>query len=527
MPNVVDVLVERYELRESLASDDSGDVYRGWDRRQRREVLVRAYAAARLPAGALRRYKTAIEAAKKAPHPVVTLPLDLCLGDARPFAVFEPPAGEGLEAFLARAGVFAWGRALELVGRCAEGLAAVTAATGVFHGALNITSIRISSDGQPHIVDLGAAELGVSPLPPRSGKLFVEYRAPEQLDGSRGSARSDIYTLGVLLFEMMTGIHPFSGTSAFMASHAAALAPLPALQTAAPGMPVAVVKTVQQFFDRALARDPEGRFGDMGEMARALDLVRRTIGSPVAPTTGRPTRGIDAPPASPAAPRVIDDPTTMLRISQPKAHQKRPELSERRARVAAFASRAPGPVSPVVSVAAVVVDEPAEDATLVEHPSPRRTPAAPREESPVDRTEVVERRRPLAATRAAPVVFEEPETMVRTGTPAGARPQMSTGIDGADERTEMFAVSPPVVRIGPAIPDRTLILPNDEPEPQHQALEPTRAVKAVAAVPPEESTALNDVQNPRFERPRQGLIVAYVVAAMFVIVGIVVMLLQY
>lgn len=528
MPNVADVLIERYELRESLASDDSGEVFRAWDRRQRREVFVQTYQPARLPAGALRRYKAAIDAARRAPHPAVTLPLELCLGDARPFAAFEPPTGEDLEAFMARVGVVAWGRALELVGRCAEGLATVTAATGVFHGALHLASIRISADGQPHIVDLGAAELGVSPVLPRGGKIFVEYRAPEQLDGSRGSARSDIYTLGVLLFELLTAIHPFSGTSAFLATHAAALGPLPSLQTAAPGMSVTLVKTVQQFLDRALARDPQARFADMGQMARALDLVRRVIGSPVAPATGRPARGIDAPPASPAAPRVIEDPTTMLQISQPKVHPKRPGAPERRARVAAFANPASSPVPPPASVAvAVVASKPPDEATREERPSPRRSHPAPREEAPVDRTEVVERRRPLAAAKPAPVSFEEPHTLVRTRTPPIARPQISADIDPTEEHTEVLPVSPvPEVQAGPVTSDRTLLLPNEEPEPERRALEPTRAVLITDAPLAEERTAIHDNHVPQVVASRRDLTMVYIAGAILVLVVLLVVLLR-
>jgi len=531
MPDIIDVLGERYELRESLSSGDSGDVFRAWDRRQRREVLIRTYVAARLPAGALRRYKAAIDAARQAPHPAVRLPLELRLAEARPFVAFEPPTGEDLETLLIRMGAVAWGRALEVLGRCADALATVTAATGVFHGALTPASIRISADGEPQITDLGRAELGVQPLSPRGGKIFVEYRAPEQLDGSRGSARSDVYTLGILLFEMMTGIHPFSGPSAFMATHAAALAPIPSLQTAASGMPFAVVKTVQKFFDRALARDPQERFGDMGEMARALDLVRRAIGSPVAPR-GRPARSVEQEPQPASQPtlRAIEDPTTMMRLSLPKALQKRLEAPERRAKVAAFSRQASNPAPAPVSLAnavATVPDEPMEDEKQVERLSPQRAQTAHREEPPVDRTEVMERRPLPAAVKAAPVPFEEPHTLVMTRTISPGRPKMSADVGGIEEHTELFSVSAvPTAQAGQATSDRTLILPHEETEPENQALEPTRAMMAPTVPLSEERTALHATEEARPSTSRRTLTIVYIVSATLAIVGLLGMLLR-
>ncbi len=541
MPDVADVLAGRYELRERRPSSGPLEVFLAWDKRERRDVVIKTYVAARLPAGAIQRYKAAINAARKAPHPAVILPIELATGDGPPFAVFEPLTGEDLEALRARLGDFAWARAFELVARCAKALATVTAATGIFHGALKPANIWISASGEAQLLDLGAAELGVQPVPPRDGKLFVEYRAPEQLDGSRGSARSDIYTLGVLLFEMLTGSHPFSGSSAFMATHAAALAPLPTLQAAATGVPATAVKTAQQLLARALARDPQERFADMAEMARALDLARRTIGSPVA----RPTEGpapVSAPdPTPPAALKAIEDPTTMMRIPIVRMDRNVPPASAKRAKVSVFESPPSSPIAshPVVAAAAPIAEATASERTevqvRVERPLTERVrAAAPCEELSVDRTEVLERRPLLPVpAKAAAVPHEEPHTMVMKRATTLPAVEVTLPLDlklpgtitNDDAPTEVVPRSSPLLRVlsqpRGSNTDTTLVLPHEGPLPEGRVSKPK--AQLLAGAPTHEKTLLNiSPKNPSWGS-RTMLITFNIFCAILVILGLILM----
>lgn len=542
MPNVADVLAGRYELRAQIPSSGPVEVFLAWDKRERREVVIKTYVAARLPAGAIQRYKAAINAARRAPHPAVTLPLELSIGHGLPFAVFAPLTGEDLETLRARVGVFAWGRAFELVARWAEALATVTAGTSVFHGALKPANLWISASGEAQILDLAAAELGVQPVPPRDGKIFVEYRAPEQLDGSRGSAKSDIYTLGVLLFEMLTGSHPFSGTTAFMATHAAALAPLPTLQAASTGVPATVVKTAQQLLARALARDPQERFADMGEMARALDLARRTIGSPVARPTEVPVLVSAPDPAAvnPTTPKGIEDPTTMLRVPIVRMNRNVPPASANRAKVRVFETprTRPIPSPPIVADAAPIAEAPASERTEVDVRVERSLPgsgrpATPREELPVDRTEVLERRPPASerAREAAAVPHEEPHTLViKQATSLPARevtlpldPKFPGVIARDDEPTQQGPRSSPVLRVVHQVSggntDTTLVLPH-EPASQASGMK----IGVAASTPPEEGTLYikqhtSSTQSPSISRT--ALIAINVACAILAILGLI------
>ena len=123
--------------------------------------------------------------------------------------------------------------------------------------------------------------LGTQPVPPRADGTLVEYRAPEQVEGAPGDARSDVFSLGVLLFELVGGVHPLAAPSAFKLRHRVLLQPAPRLSEHAQGV------TLPRFLDdvlaRALARRPEDRFAAVDELGRTLRMLQR---QPAALVTG-------------------------------------------------------------------------------------------------------------------------------------------------------------------------------------------------------------------------------------------------
>lgn len=298
-------LAGRYEPRSRIGAH----TLRAWDPRRRCEVFIKEMFAAAGPE-ALARYASAIAVAKQAGLPALVLPLEVVRdGAGAPFAVFEALAGRNLEAL--RTGALMWARAAEVVCRCAEALASATRATGVAHRDLRPDNIWFGEDGALLLLGFGAAELGVRPVGARGDGLFVEYRAPEQIEGGAGDARSDVFALGVLLFELTTGVHPFAGPSAFKVTHNVLLRPPPTLASAVTGMPAAAVREADAVLAKALARRPEDRFADAGALLRALEAARRSIGAPahkvVAP----------APVLAPAKPAPVadsEDLTTMLSL---------------------------------------------------------------------------------------------------------------------------------------------------------------------------------------------------------------------
>lgn len=361
--NVGDTLEGRYELRESLGGGGLGQVFRAWDTRLRRELTVKVLAPGRCPADALRRFSTLVTTAAGARHPGV-VPVQLTAG-AAPLVVSEALRGEHLGALGARLGPVPWNRAIELIHACADILSALAVATGSAHRALKPSNVWIAEDNVVRILDFGIAELGVQPAPPRADGTHVDYRAPEQIEGAPGDAASDVFTLGVLLFELLTGVHPFSGATAFQASRKILIGPAPRPAELAPGVPVPA--QIDALLARALARAPSDRIKNTADMATQLAQVRRSPG--VLPTITAPVPA-DSPDegtqALPAA-EYEEDPTTALSV---------PKL---RALLAPPKPEPPSPPEPAVSEAAELPQpEPAlpplEDRTLALSPLPAQSP---------------------------------------------------------------------------------------------------------------------------------------------------------
>jgi serine/threonine protein kinase len=163
------------------------------------------------------------------------------------------------------------GRALELTGQLAEGLAAVHAC-GRLHRDLKPDNVLLGDDGRPRLVDFGlAAELASAELASISGTL--PYMAPEQARGEaeRIDARTDVYGLGAVLYELLTGRPPHQGASweeQWRAACAGDVVPPRQLNRRVP-------RAVNDLCLRCLAKDPTQRFSSASELAGAVRRLRR------------------------------------------------------------------------------------------------------------------------------------------------------------------------------------------------------------------------------------------------------------
>ena len=434
---VSDIIARRYELRAALGGGGLGLVFRAFDDKELREVAVKVLDPARCPADAVRRHDSLALAAARARHPAIAAQRVQAAADgAPPLVVGELEEGEDLDALRARASPLPWQRACEIVGTCAEALAVLATATGAAHRALKPGNIRVRADGAVRLLDFGVAELGVQAVPAR-GELYVEYRAPEQLEGAPGDVRSDVFTLGVLLFELVTGVHPFSGASTFKVMHKVLLQPAPRPSELDP--PRAVPATLEALLARALARRPADRFADAAEMGRVLALVRRASAAELAPAVARrPVVAAvdDGPDSTATSMAVAEEPSTILR-GLPGVEPPAATPAVKPAAVAPAVAVAPA-AAPEVAV--VAPPRAAPRLELARAPAPISTaPADPPLLAAVDSTEVV----PLdeSRRRAAPVaaaVDEDPSTVVvRMGdAPAGERTEILAGISAGAEDSQ-------------------------------------------------------------------------------------------
>lgn len=273
-----ETLAGRFELTSMLGRGTRGEVFAARDLRTRRAVAVKVFDPARASSDGFSAMTRLLQAASRVAHPAVALPrIHSALLERTPFVVGDLIEGDDLAA-LATRGPLPWQRALDIMLACCDGLTALATATGAAHRALKPGNLRLASDGSIHVLDFGVAELGVLPVEPRADGSVVEYRAPEQLGAAPGDGSSDVFAIGVLLFELIAGVHPYSGLTAFKVGHKLLTQKCaPKLSESVPR--IAIPSQVETLVLRALARSPGDRFKDPAEFSQHLALVRRSPGT--------------------------------------------------------------------------------------------------------------------------------------------------------------------------------------------------------------------------------------------------------
>jgi len=217
-----------YEVLAPLGAGGMGEVYRARDPRLGRDVAIKV-----LPESfskdpdRLRRFEHEARAAGILSHPNITAVFDVGSQDGAPYVVSELLSGESLQAALA-GGRFSTRRALDYAIQLAHGLAAAHD-KGIVHRDLKPANVFVTRDGRVKILDFGLAKLTQPKIgaPPEAASVpsttqtgpgavlgTLGYMAPEQVRGGVADARSDIFSFGAILYEMLSGKRAFQGDSA-------------------------------------------------------------------------------------------------------------------------------------------------------------------------------------------------------------------------------------------------------------------------------------------------------------------------
>src|SRR5580698_8462634 len=260
------LLAERYRIIAKLGQGGMGEVYRADDL-----VLGQAVALKFLPREAtnnpqaLDRFRNEVRIARQVSHPNVCRVYDLGEIDGSLYLSMEYVDGEDLGVLLRRIGRLPEAKALEISRKLCAGLAAAHE-KGVLHRDLKPGNIMLDSHGQVLITDFGLAALAgqVEGAEVRNGT--PAYMAPEQLDGKEVTVRSEIYSLGLVLYEIFTGKRPFES---------ATLADLIRTRNeSSPASPSTLVHdldaAVERVILRCLERDPAARPSSALAVAAAL-----------------------------------------------------------------------------------------------------------------------------------------------------------------------------------------------------------------------------------------------------------------
>jgi Tol biopolymer transport system component len=276
-----------YRIDALIGAGGMGQVYRAHDSRIGRDVAIKVlpaeYAA---DAERLRRFEQESRATGALNHPNILTLYDVGTADGQPYLVMELLDGETLRDRIGR-GALSSVRACEIAAGVARGLSAAHA-KGVVHRDLTPETIMITRDGRVKVLDFGIAKLRATDVAPdgltSAAPLHTApqvvmgtagYMAPEQVRGLPADERADLFALGVIMFELLTGRRAFDRDSQVGTLNAILHDdPPPLVNPAAP-----VPQVVERIVRRCLEKDPDARFQSARDLAFALDNTPGTASS--------------------------------------------------------------------------------------------------------------------------------------------------------------------------------------------------------------------------------------------------------
>jgi len=292
---MVGTRLSRYRILEQIGAGGMGVVYRAHDERLQRDVAIKVLSPGWLADEEARhRFRREALALSRLSHPGIAVIHDFDRHENTDFLVMEFIRGMTLDRRVAD-GALPADEVVSIAIQAAEALACAHE-LGVVHRDLKPANLLITPEGRVKVLDFGLARLldpaalpGVSAMltDARSTVGTLAYMAPEVLGGGTADARSDLYSLGVVMYEMTTGRRPFGGGTALALMYEVLNATPPAPRELNTDVPAALEAVML----RAMERDPERRFASAADLMREL----RAISGPAGSTAGREASPAGAP----------------------------------------------------------------------------------------------------------------------------------------------------------------------------------------------------------------------------------------
>jgi serine/threonine protein kinase len=266
---------DHFQIRGHIAQGGMSDIYRAYDLLSGKEVALKIPDKSIIGDPAqYERFQRELEVMRTLDHPAIQKGLGSGRFNNTPYLVTELVGGESMRELVKRSAPLDPAAAVSLTRKIADGLAHCHD-HDIIHRDVKPENILIGEDGQPVILDFGLAltkgshRVTYANLSNTAGT--PDYMSPEQIEGQRGDRRSDLYALGVIFFELLTGKPPFSGDNplAVMAQHLQGA--VPRLDKIQPGVTPQVAAVVA----RCLRRDPDDRYPDMRALIHDLDNLEQ------------------------------------------------------------------------------------------------------------------------------------------------------------------------------------------------------------------------------------------------------------
>ena len=313
------VLSGRYRLISLQGQGGMASVYQAYDLTLERTVAIKVLRP-EYDAGDVFRHEA--RAIAKLPHPNIVTVFDIGQHNGTNYIVMEFVKGQDLKQWIQAEAPFYIGRAVDIIVQVCEAVG-FAHEQGIVHCDLKPQNVLVLPNGQIKVADFGIAHMrsnaGARPSSKAWGTPY--YAAPEQISGQPLTPASDVYAIGIMLYEMLTGKLPFEGQSAVDIARQHALDAPPPIQRYNPRVP----QTIVQILDRALAKEPAKRFPTAKQLGRLLAAYRQrgnAITQPLQPiATPIQPEATESVQAQPKRPSPQHAPTTSVPIPaiQPQA----------------------------------------------------------------------------------------------------------------------------------------------------------------------------------------------------------------
>jgi eukaryotic-like serine/threonine-protein kinase len=288
------VLSGRYRLEAKLGSGGMSTVYLACDQTLDRSVAVKVmHREMSEQADQLERFRQEARAVAKLSHPNVVSVIDAGEDGGHPYIVFEYVEGETLKQRINREGALDPQDAIAYAIEVARGLS-VAHARNMVHRDIKPQNVLIDAEGRAKLTDFGISRQLEEDGMTATGRVLgtTDYVAPEQAMGRKVDPRTDVYSLGVVLYEMLVGQVPFQAESQVGVAMKHVNEELPDVQRRRPEVSAAVALVVE----RATAKDPAQRYQRVDEMIDDLSTALEVEAARAGSTTGEATSILDAVP---------------------------------------------------------------------------------------------------------------------------------------------------------------------------------------------------------------------------------------
>src|SRR3954451_5442576 len=290
------LLCDRFRLDERIGSGGMSTVYRAFDETLERWVAVKVlHHTMEDDPVQLERFRREARTVARLSHPHVVTVIDAGEDDGHPFIVFEFVDGDTLKGLIKRNGPLPVVEAVAYAIEIGRGLMAAHTERLV-HRDVKPQNVLIDPDGRAKVTDFGIARSLEQKGMTATGRVLgtTDYVSPEQAMGEDVDERSDVYSLGVVLYEMLTGDVPFQAETQVGVAMKHVNEPMPDVQAKRPEVSAVVASVV----DRATTKDPRDRYSTVAEMVRDLEQTLEGEAARRGGTSGEATSVLDSVPKS-------------------------------------------------------------------------------------------------------------------------------------------------------------------------------------------------------------------------------------